>query len=52
MVAKALDVLDKRGNFFLLVEGARIDHAGHASDIDLLIPEMVEFNRTVETILV
>jgi alkaline phosphatase len=33
--------------FFLMVEGGRIDHAGHANEIARLVGEVVEFERAV-----
>jgi alkaline phosphatase len=52
MAQTAIKVLDRdpRG-FFLMIEGARIDHAGHRTDLDKLVHEMAEFNRTVEWVL-
>lgn len=52
LAAAALTVLnnDPRG-FFLMIEGANIDHACHATNLDWLLGEMVEFNRTVELVL-
>ncbi len=51
MTAVALDVLDNDPDgFFLLVEGGRIDHAGHANDIERLIPEVIAFHQAVETV--
>ncbi len=37
--------------FFLMIEGARIDHAGHANDIERLIPEVLELDAVVEMLL-
>lgn len=52
MAAAALDVLgnDPRG-FFLMIEGGRIDHACHQVDLDKMLGEMAEFERTVELAL-
>ena len=51
MVSVALDILCKaQDGFFLLVEGGRIDHAGHSNDIERNILETIEFSKTVETI--
>lgn len=49
MTEKAIDILkqDKDG-FFLMVEGARIDHAAHAADVTGVWQEMMEFDRTVQ----
>jgi alkaline phosphatase len=52
MARAAITVLsnDPRG-FFLMIEGANIDHAGHATNLDLQVGEMVEFDRTVNMVL-
>ena len=51
MVSVALDILcNAQGGFFLLVEGGRIDHAGHSNDIERNILETIEFSKTVQTI--
>ncbi|MFD2706856.1 alkaline phosphatase [Salibacterium lacus] len=51
MTSKSLDVLsqDDEG-FFLMVEGARIDHAAHAADATGVWQETMEFDRTVEQV--
>lgn len=49
MTKMAIDVLQKdKDGFFLMVEGARIDHAAHAADIPGVWKEMMEFDRTVK----
>ncbi|MFW6338955.1 MAG: alkaline phosphatase [Alkalispirochaetaceae bacterium] len=52
MAEAAVDFLarDEQG-FFLMIEGARIDHAGHANDIHRLIPEVLELDAVVEMLL-
>jgi alkaline phosphatase len=52
MTAKALEFLatNDRG-FFLMVEGARIDHAAHAADLPGVVAEMVEFDAAVAVAL-
>ena len=51
MVSAALDILcNAQGGFFLLVEGGRIDHAGHSNDIERNILETIEFSKTVQII--
>ena len=51
MVSVALDILcSTQDGFFLLVEGGRIDHAGHSNDIERNILETIEFSKTVQTI--
>lgn len=50
MVAKALDVLeDDPDGFFLVVEGARIDHASHGNDGDRVHQETAAFDEAVAT---
>ncbi len=49
MTATALSILDNEPNgFFLMVEGGRIDHAGHGHDIQRNVLETVEFDNTVQ----
>ncbi len=49
MVSTTLRLLENAPNgFFLMVEGGRIDHAGHANDIARNIFEVLEFDRAVE----
>ena len=51
MVSVALDILcNAQGGFFLLVEGGRIDHAGHSNDIERNILETIEFSKSVQII--
>jgi alkaline phosphatase len=48
MTEVALDILDTDPDgFFLMVEGARIDHAGHANDLPRGILETIEFANAV-----
>ena len=52
MTEKALSVLDKSNDgFFLMVEGASIDSAGHYNDAATIIGEMQAFAAAVETCL-
>ena len=44
------DAGDDEG-FFLMVEGARIDHAGHRNDVQSSAAEVEEFDRAVERAL-
>jgi alkaline phosphatase len=37
--------------FFLLIEGGRIDHAGHANDLERAVFEVMEFSKTVQAVL-
>ncbi len=51
-VVTALDILDNDPDgFFMLVEGGRIDHAGHANDIQRNIFETVEFANAAQNII-
>ena len=56
MTTKALDLLagnsDARENgFFLLVEGSRIDHAGHANDAAAHVREVLAYDEAVAAAL-
>ena len=52
MTGLALDILDNDADgFFLMVEGGRIDHAGHENNIGRNIFETIEFSNTVQTVL-
>jgi alkaline phosphatase len=52
MTETALNILDNDPDgFFLMVEGARIDHAGHINDIGRAVSEVAEFGRAVEAAL-
>lgn len=49
MVGMALTILAHAPDgFFLMVEGGRIDHAGHANDIARNVFEVLEFDHAVE----
>jgi len=52
MTAKALAILstDPDG-LFLMVEGARIDHAGHGNHLERNVFDTLEFDRAVATVL-
>ncbi len=48
MTVKAIDALKENPNgFFLMVEGARIDHAEHANDATRVFPETVAFDEAI-----
>ena len=48
---KTIELLDKNPNgFFLMVEGSQLDDYGHFNDIDLLMQEVHDFDRTVGAI--
>ncbi len=47
--AKALDILNKNENgFFLMVESSQIDWGGHANDIDYVVTETIDFDKTID----
>jgi len=49
MTSKAIEILSKDPDgFFLMSEGARIDHAAHAADATGVWREMIEFDNTVK----
>ncbi|WNS42751.1 alkaline phosphatase [Paenibacillus sp. MMS20-IR301] len=50
MTSKALNILsaDKDG-FVMMVEGGRIDHAGHANDLPTLVQEALDFDAAFKT---
>ncbi len=48
MTRKAIELLENPKGFFLMVEGGRIDHAGHGNDLERNVFETVEFDRAVE----
>lgn len=49
MTAAALAILEREpAGFFLMVEGANVDHAAHDWDLDRLIPEMLELDAAVQ----
>jgi len=48
----ALDVLDQsESGFFLMIEGARIDHAGHDNVVEDMVFETVEFHHAAEAVI-
>ncbi|MCB0218678.1 MAG: alkaline phosphatase, partial [Chrysiogenetes bacterium] len=52
MARAALEILETDPDgFFLMIEGGRIDHAGHENDIERLGPEVAEFDRAVQVAL-
>ncbi len=52
MASFALDSLEEEPEgFFLMIEGARIDHACHKISMEKLVAEMVEFDKTVNMVL-
>lgn len=52
MTAKAIEILSQNQNgFFLMSEGARIDHAAHAVDVAGVIAEVLAFDEAVKIAL-
>ena len=48
MTAKAIEVLSKdKDGFFLMVEGSKMDYAGHANESNALITEFLAFDKAV-----
>lgn len=49
---KAIDVLHRNDDgFFLMIEGSQLDDYGHFNDLDLLMQEVHDFDRTVGKVL-
>ena len=42
---------DSEKGFFLMIEGSRIDHAGHANDPAAQVREVLEFDKTFKSVL-
>lgn len=52
MTASALAILDNDSDgFFLMVEGGRIDHAGHDNETERNVCETVEFSNAVQVVI-
>lgn len=52
MTAKAIDLLDDDPDgFFLMVEGSRIDHAGHGNDAAAHLHDILAYDEAVEAAL-
>jgi alkaline phosphatase len=51
MTGAALVRLSRRGSFFLMVEGGRIDHAAHMNDAASMVHEEVAFDEAIGTVL-
>ncbi len=50
--AKALDLLNQNATgFFLMIEGSQIDWAGHDNDLDYLLDEVRDFDKTIGLVL-
>ncbi|KAI0015450.1 alkaline phosphatase-like protein [Xylariomycetidae sp. FL0641] len=42
---------DSKKGFFLMIEGSRIDHAGHGNDPSAQVREVLEYDRTFKEVL-
>ena len=52
MTEKAIDILSNNPKgFFLMVEGGRIDHAGHERNLSKIVPDTLAFDEAVEAAL-
>lgn len=50
MSLQAIKTLSNNAGFCLVIEGGRIDHAGHLNNIEYLVGELLEFERTATVI--
>ena len=50
-VVKALELLDNKNGFFLMVEGSCIDDWCHANKVGYAVEEILDFDRTVGAVL-
>ena len=50
-VIKALELLDNKNGFFLMVEGSCIDDWCHANKVGFAVEEILDFDRTVGAVL-
>ncbi|WP_282943637.1 alkaline phosphatase [Paenibacillus sp. RC67] len=49
MTQKAIDILSQnQKGFTMMIEGGRIDHAGHANDLPSLVQEALDFDAAVK----
>ena len=48
---KALQLLDNKKGFFLMIEGSMIDDGGHANKAGLTMEELFDFDRTLGIVL-
>ncbi|HBC88862.1 MAG TPA: hypothetical protein DCZ94_18115 [Lentisphaeria bacterium] len=51
MVKKALALLENDKGFFIMIEGGRIDHAGHSNKIGENVAETIEFANAVKMVV-
>ncbi|WP_058302391.1 alkaline phosphatase [Gorillibacterium timonense] len=50
MTSSALSILSKDKNgFVMMIEGGRIDHAGHANDLPTMVQEVLDFDAAFKT---
>lgn len=48
---KAIDILSQNDKgFFLMIEGSQLDDYGHFNDLDLLMQEVADFDKTIEKV--
>lgn len=47
MTEYALPLLENKKGFFLLIEGSRIDHAGHDNDVAAMVHEVIAFDEAL-----
>lgn len=49
---KSIAILNKNPKgFFIMAEGAQIDHGGHSNDLPVVVTEMHDFDKTIEAAL-
>ena len=46
--SKAIELLDNKNGFFMMVEGGKIDWASHSNDAATLIQEVIDFDNAVK----
>jgi alkaline phosphatase len=49
--AAAIKVLDNEDGFFVMIEGGKIDWAGHGNDAGTLVQEVLAFDQAIDTAL-
>lgn len=49
----AVNILDRdnKDGFFLMIEGSQIDWGGHANDAEMIITEMIDFDKMIGRVL-
>ncbi len=51
-LSKTTELLSKNKNgFFIMAEGAQIDHGGHSNNLPIVVTEMHDFDKTIEAAL-